>query len=219
MVGMTEEVAVPNPVRVVDDVDTLKALSDPLRLAILRVLTEGAQERSRTWSVKELAERLGQPQTKLYHHVRQLEARGLIEVAQTRLVSGITEQRYRSCQQVLRLDPGLLGGPESTEGTADVLRASLDYFRDEYLAAIRAGQVNFATDPPPEASYRRSIGVMASNEIPAARAAEFRDRLAALVAEFDAIPHDDDGVPVRFLTAFYSPSAAQSEPADDRTDD
>jgi DNA-binding MarR family transcriptional regulator len=40
-------------------------------------------------SVKELAEELGEPQTKLYRHVKQLEAAGLIRIAASRMVSGI----------------------------------------------------------------------------------------------------------------------------------
>lgn len=46
--------------------------------------------------MKKLAKHLGEPQAKLYQHVKQLEAAGLIEVAATRMVSGILEQRYRT---------------------------------------------------------------------------------------------------------------------------
>jgi DNA-binding transcriptional ArsR family regulator len=43
-------------------------------------------------SVKELAQHLGEPQTKLYRHVKQLEAAGLIEVAATRMVDRARKQ-------------------------------------------------------------------------------------------------------------------------------
>src|SRR5580698_2917994 len=81
----------PAAVRTVDSVAALKAMADPTRLAILAALM-----RTRdlpVMSVKELAAELGEPQTKLYRHVRQLEAAGLIRVASTRMVSGILEQR------------------------------------------------------------------------------------------------------------------------------
>ncbi|HYS40718.1 MAG TPA: helix-turn-helix domain-containing protein, partial [Pseudonocardiaceae bacterium] len=99
----------PLPVRAVDDVETLKALSDPTRVAILRALMDGSPTRPAVMSVKELAERLGEPQTKLYRHVKQLADRGLIRVAETRIVSGIVEQRYQSGQVSLEFEPGFLG--------------------------------------------------------------------------------------------------------------
>ena len=66
---------------VVSDVATLRALADPLRLAILRLLRDGADREPRAWAVRELARALDEPQTKLYRHVRQLEEQGLIQVA------------------------------------------------------------------------------------------------------------------------------------------
>src|SRR5690348_7239748 len=76
----------PQPIRTVDDVEVLKALADPTRIAILAALMKAGRDLP-IMSVKELAAELGQPQTKLYRHVRQLEAAGLIKVAATRLVS------------------------------------------------------------------------------------------------------------------------------------
>src|SRR5215475_8348684 len=95
----------PLAVRSVASVDMLRALADPTRLAILSALME-RQDELPVMSVKELAARLGEPQTKLYRHVRQLEAAGLIRVASTRLVSGIVEQRYQASQRDLMFDSG-----------------------------------------------------------------------------------------------------------------
>src|ERR1039457_5760397 len=97
----------PPPVRTVDTSDALKAMADPTRLAILAALMKSRHDLP-VMSVKELAAELGEPQTKLYRHVRQLEAAGLIKVASTRMVSGILEQRYQACQQDLMLGRGFL---------------------------------------------------------------------------------------------------------------
>ena len=87
-------------VREIDSVEGLRALADPVRLAILSALDTRARDGELpVMSVKELAQHLGEPQTKLYRHVKQLEAAGLIEVAATRMVSGILEQRYRARQR------------------------------------------------------------------------------------------------------------------------
>ena len=66
-------------VRPVTDVDTIKALADPTRLAILQALTRDRLPKS----AKELAEELGEPQTKLYRHLKVLEEAKLIEAADT----------------------------------------------------------------------------------------------------------------------------------------
>ena len=81
-----------------------------------------------------------------------------------------------------------------------------DQYVDEHPQrgrAHRAVEQHAARHHGPNGTTNATIsGTSASYEIPAARAVEFRDRLAALVDEFGAIPHDDDGVPVRFLVAF-----------------
>lgn len=68
-------------------VDTLKALSDPHRLRMLRVMASGE-----TRTVRRLAETLAVPHTRLYHHVKVLLERGLIEVADRRVVNGIVSR-------------------------------------------------------------------------------------------------------------------------------
>jgi AcrR family transcriptional regulator len=49
-------------------------------------------------TVKELAEALGVPPTRLYYHVKILEHAGLIEVVERRMVSGIEERTYRAIE-------------------------------------------------------------------------------------------------------------------------
>ena len=210
--GVTDLDAVPEPlpVRAVDDVDTLKVLADPTRLAILRELMTGSPRDLPVLSVKELAERLGEPQTKLYRHVKQLAASGLIVVAQTRLVSGIVEQRYRTGQLSLDLEPGLLRQHATTDTTA-MFTAALDAFREDIVTGLRAGRVRFDTDAPPEESYRRTIVSNGLNRVPAAKATEFRDRLAALMHEMVESEWDDDGVQINFMTVMYSPDEDQTE--------
>ncbi len=193
--------------RVVDDVDTLKAMSDPVRLAILRVLMTDARREPRVRTVKELAEELGEPQTKLYRHIKQLEARGLIEVAETRMVSGILEHRYRTGQISLRMESSFLAGDQvGLSDTIDVFVAGFDDFRDSYIEALNSGQVRFSASYPEDAPYLRPILVTAEDTIPAAKAAEFHTRLRALIAELTETEHDDDGVPVRVCVAFFSPA-------------
>jgi DNA-binding transcriptional ArsR family regulator len=208
MVVMTDPAAeVPEPLttRVVQDVETLKLLSDPVRVAILRVLMDSPRTAPKVRSAKELAEELGEPQTKLYRHIKQLVARDLIQVAETRLVSGIVEHRYRAGQWSLDMDPAFFG-PDvaSSDEAATAFATIMDGYRNELVADIRAGRVRFAPDTP-GGSYRRAVSTVAGVKVSEARATEFRDRLAALVHDIVDSEHDEDGVEINFLASFYSP--------------
>src|SRR6266568_6433965 len=140
----------------------------------------------------------------LYRHIKQLHAQDLIEVAETRIVSGITEHRYRAGQVSLDIDQALFG-PGKPDETATVIAAVVDSYRNDFIAGIRAGVVRFDPDYPAGQSYRKAVSSMSVATVSPARAAEFRDRLAALVDEIATAEQEPDGVPIRFLAAFYSP--------------
>ena len=79
---------------IVTDLETIKIISDPLRVQILEHVGL-ASEAGVLITVKELAENLEIPPTKLYYHVNLLEKHHLIRVAETRVVSGIIEKLYQ----------------------------------------------------------------------------------------------------------------------------
>jgi len=205
MEGMSES---PDPapvpgLRIVDDVDTLKALADPIRVTILQVMMGRTGQALRGWTAKELAAELGEPQTKLYRHIKHLEERGLLRVAETRLVSGITEQRYVAAQSDLQLSRDLLGGEAHVDDTAAAFGAAIGSYRDRFLTAVRSGRVEISpgADSP---SYRRPLMMLGNVRLAADRAAEFRDRLAALMAEYLEGSEQEGGVPLNVMLALYS---------------
>ncbi|MET8541920.1 helix-turn-helix domain-containing protein [Kitasatospora sp. NPDC004799] len=131
--------------RQVSDVAVLKALADPLRLAILGAL-QSSEDRPLT--VKELAAALDEPQTKLYRHVKQLEKAGLVLVAGTRLVSGIVESRYRVAQGAIRLAPGMFTADSPARSEAyDAVLAAMDRVRVDFRARIAGGRLDFGRVP------------------------------------------------------------------------
>jgi DNA-binding transcriptional ArsR family regulator len=75
----------------IEDLASLKAISDPLRLRILLVFSDDAPR-----TVKEIAAELGVEPTRLYYHIRILEKAGMIRVASQRMVSGIEEKTYEA---------------------------------------------------------------------------------------------------------------------------
>jgi DNA-binding transcriptional ArsR family regulator len=191
----------PAAVRTVDSVAALKAMADPTRLAILAALM-----RTRdlpVMSVKELAAELGEPQTKLYRHVRQLEAAGLIKVASTRMVSGILEQRYQACQRDLRLGRGVIA--ENADESEELMRAALDRYRDGFFAAFRAGRLP-AGDVPPGESYRKPLVFMSDLKVSPARAAQLMTKLEEVIDSFqDEQAEDPDGVSLNLFISSYVP--------------
>jgi len=194
--------AEPSAVRNVNDVEVLKAMADPTRLAILAALMKSGHDLP-VMSVKELAAELGEPQTKLYRHVRQLEAVGLIRVAGTRLVSGILEQRYQACQRDLMLDRGFLR--EHADESEAATKAVLDLFREGFFAAFRAYQPP-AGEVPAEEAYRRPQMFVADLKVSPAKAAELRSKLQAVIDGLhDAETEDPDGVSVNLLIGSYVP--------------
>jgi DNA-binding transcriptional ArsR family regulator len=207
-------------IRVVDDAATLKALADPLRIEILRTLMH-APRPMRVMSVKELAGELGEPQTKLYRHVRQLEAVGLVRVAASRLVSGILEQRYQACQASLEFGPGAMGSraavaDETVADAATVLRTILSQYGERFLAAA-ASQPVLPDDLPAAQSYRLPLLAVQEKTVAPDVAARIRDRLQAIHDDLSAAARAADGadagghgdwVEVSIVTGFISPPPA-----------
>lgn len=158
--------------REIDSVEVLRALADPVRLAILSALNRHAPGGDLPiMSVKELAKHLGEPQTKLYRHVKQLEAAELIEVAATRMVSGILEQRYRARQSDLRLSAALFR-QHADEGEAAVRSAFDSFLSDFFDHARKEGWPDDGPDKP--------ILVVFDDQVSSASAERIRDRVVEL---------------------------------------
>jgi DNA-binding transcriptional ArsR family regulator len=194
------------PIREVEDIGTLRALSDPIRLAIMRALMRDDGEAPRVMSVKELAGELGEPPTRLYRHVKQLAAVDLIQVAATRVVSGILEHRYRASQVSLRLSHDLFSASGSRGELTEALAATFDDFRNTFLGHVAAGRIGFDPDPRGGRPELAPVVLALDTTLPAARAAEFRTRLKALLEEYDELSTSGpDPVPVEMLCVFGSP--------------
>lgn len=180
------EAGQPDELRTVTTVAELKALADPLRLAILDALTGGAAREMRVLSVKELAAELGEPKTKLYRHIKLLEAAGLIRVAATRLVSGIVEQRYQACQVDLVIGRRWMREPGGEDETRTLVEFTLDRYRRrylDYLASMPSG------GPPSE---DRSMLTYKASMVSPARARIIQDKLREAEAELGRLADLDD---------------------------
>jgi len=172
--------------RVVSDVETLRALSDPLRIRILEAMVEADRE---SWTVKRISAALGVGPTKLYHHIKILEERELIRPAGQQLVRGIVETSYRIGQLQLRLDRRLLASGEADVRSAaeEAITAVFDQARADLERAIAAGLVHVEGEPDPRRPLMLRRDLLRTTP---ERAAELRDRLTALLDEYES---DTDG--------------------------
>src|SRR5437762_3325517 len=77
------------------NVAELRALAHPLRLRIMELFAEGPK------TTKHVADLLGQPPTRLYHHVAALERAGLVHLKETRKNRGTVEKWYESVSRTI----------------------------------------------------------------------------------------------------------------------
>lgn len=187
----------------VSDLETLRAIADPLRVQIMELL-EG-----QILTVKQVAEKLGLAPSKLYYHFGALEKLGFIEVAETRMVANMQEKTYKSAAHVLDVDPALF--QFSKEGDNEpiniLLSSTIDATREDLLRSMQARQ--FQLDQGAEETPRRIIVNRVVSNVSEKRIAEFQDRLSKLIQEFEAEdasakPKDQPyALTVAFYPSFY----------------
>ncbi len=192
----------------VSHIDILKALADPLRLNMLYALTRGAGPDTRALTVKELAAELGEPQTKLYRHVKHLESAGLIRAVSSRIVSGIVEQRYQATRTDMIVGDDLTDREKVSPEAEAMAAAALELYRRQFFAARRANQASLPAAEP----HRRMVLAIADGHLPAARAAEIYERVQELIKEVaeteKEMPAGADGedvVAVNLLIGYFAP--------------
>jgi DNA-binding transcriptional ArsR family regulator len=168
--------------RLVSDVDTLKAMADPLRMRVLQLLMA---DYGKAWTTKDIARSVGISPTKLYYHLNLLEARGLIEVRETRMINGIVERHYGSGQRQLSFTHGWTGenaraGAESVGG---MVTSVLDQVRDEINDGLRRGAIYPSRDAPEDKRMivHREVAAITLDRVP-----ELRERISELIGEFVA---------------------------------
>lgn len=189
---------------IIDDLETLKVVSDPLRLQILQLLAQQPR------TVKELAADLDVPPTKLYYHINLMEKHNLIQVVETRIVSGIVEKQYLRTAFHYRIQRGLLspGADMGDETLNRVLTTLLDDTRQDIRRAAHIGLIDLDNEYPPNRMalmIQREVARMSPE-----RADEFHQRVLQLVRDFQ----NEDPDPTRHkegqgyaLVAIWYPTA------------
>ncbi|HEX2368230.1 MAG TPA: helix-turn-helix domain-containing protein [Acidimicrobiia bacterium] len=118
----------------IEDLDTLRALADPTRLQIIELLVKPL-------SVKEIAEEMAVPRTRLYHHIKTLEQNGLIRVVGERKARALNERVFVAAAKEFRPGPGILEEATGDEMAEALLTTVLDTTRADFIRAVRSGVV------------------------------------------------------------------------------
>jgi predicted transcriptional regulator len=188
----------------IEDEETLKLFTNAVRSKIVDLLW-GAPK-----SVKELAATLNRPVTTLYYHVNLLEARGLIRVVDTRVISGIPEKQYQATARCYRIAPSLLSSPNAVSpGLERVLNQALEETKQDIRRGVESGQVTIDEEETATSLLLR----LSAGRLTESQARAFRQRLAELVAEFDEVAHQQDAgasQSYRILVGLYPTSMTDS---------
>ena len=111
------------------NVADLRALAHPLRLRMMELFAESPR------TTKQVADLLGQPPTRLYHHVAALERSGLLVLKETRQNRGTVEKWYAGVAQQLGTPPGKGTSAAPQRGARRALAATiLDQAKHELLS-------------------------------------------------------------------------------------
>jgi DNA-binding transcriptional ArsR family regulator len=147
----------------------VRAIGHPVRTAVLGLLHERAA------TVSELAVALGRLKSTVAHHVKVLREAGLLQVVRTRRVRALEERFYGRTARMFYVP---------VEQDTDGKTLPTDF--NDFEVAARESAAAFHD--------HRLWGFIRHARLPEERAAEFHDRIAALVREFDELPRSGDTV-------------------------
>ena len=128
-----------DPTYILQRPEQIKALAHPLRQRILELMIEAPI------TTKQVADRLGEKPTKLYHHVETLESAGLIRLVKTKRKRGTIEKYYEAVAQRFVMDREAvevrLKADDGQGQLETIIAASLDETLHEIRQSMGAGLV------------------------------------------------------------------------------
>jgi DNA-binding transcriptional ArsR family regulator len=203
----------PKQVHVIEDLETLRSLADPLRMQIYEILLQAPT------SVRTVAERLGLAPGRLYYHINALEKLNMIRVVETRMVANMVEKMYRAVAYQLDVSPDLLNfhTDQGKEAVAELLTSGLDATREDLRRSLQARL--FELDRGANKRKRQMMVNRTTARIRDDDADAFQARLQALIDEFqhkDTPDNEEQGyhhyaLMVAFYPSFYFGETGDAE--------
>lgn len=178
-----------DPVFWIRDLDTLKVMTDPLRIQIMELLDPAPQ------TVNFVADKLGLASSRLYYHFNLLEKHGLIRVVNTRTVNNIIEKLYWVTAQDIEIQKDLMNysSEEGPENIGRLVGSSLDATREDIIRSLEARKFNLAHGA--KIDEKQLVANRIKKRLKDATYWEFVERLKGILTEFDDLPEEDEGEP------------------------
>ena len=108
---MVKKASEPKDIIKIDNIKLLKVISDPTRKMIIDVLYD------KPLTASEIAEKLSYPKDKIYYHIKKLKTNGILIIAESEIVKGITQNKFINAAKKFEIDPTLIG--EETQPYTD----------------------------------------------------------------------------------------------------
>jgi DNA-binding transcriptional ArsR family regulator len=115
--------------------EQVRALAHPLRLRLMELFTQSPR------TAKQAAEVLGEPPTRLYHHVAALERAGLIRLREKRQNRGTTEKYYEAAGKRHVVGREVLNDKDSRRDLAAMGFVVFDQSRNELVKTLARDEV------------------------------------------------------------------------------
>jgi predicted ArsR family transcriptional regulator len=192
---------------VIEDLETLKVISDPRRMQILELVVLEPK------TVKQIAKELGITPNKLYYHMNLLEKHELIRVVSTKLVSGIVEKHYQVSAEDITIADGLISisGPEGEDTVGALMTTVFDSSKEEFLRMLKTRSSE--TESP---ESRTMLIAKEIARMTAAQAKQFGQGLAQLLEDFKASDTEDlEAQPYVLMATLYPTSRLGGENEDE----
>lgn len=195
----------------IDDLDTLKVISDPFRLRILESMGSRYPV-----TVKTVAEEIGVSPKKLYYHINLLEEHGLITQVDQHVVSGIIEKWYQVRAKSFRVQKDLLTVSEEAEKEDNwrmILSTIFDATREDILQAVNYGAIHDQSEDWKGEMYLYRNRLRLTPE----QFDAMKERLNTIIDEFCAEEPDPSESVGRYgLTIAFYPTAPTGESQGER---
>jgi DNA-binding Lrp family transcriptional regulator len=186
----------------VQDLETLKILADPLRNQILEILAP------QKLTINQMAEKLGLTPSKLYYHINLLEKYGLIQEVEAIVKANIIEKVYWISAYECKMDDSLcnFSTPEGQESVMTVMVTPIDSTREDMLRSLEARAT--ALDQGAEEHPRQVVIYREVRNMTDKTADQFAERIKTVLEDFENFEGDEEGedTHMRALTVVYYPS-------------
>jgi DNA-binding transcriptional ArsR family regulator len=172
----------------------LRALAHPLRL---RLLEHFGREPRTTMQVAAL---LGEPPTRLYHHVNALVRAGILRLERTRQVRGTTEKYFTLAQHRIATPQSVELTPHTRAALSGLATTVFEQARAELLAAV--------ADPRPLSRREAPLALRMLISVPPSQQARVRRHVAAMIRAIkrDLAGSANKAVPRWALTLAFAPT-------------